>query len=126
MQFIFHRHTQLHLCLQCPQAQVGRCNSGTEFSLENFSAVQSKHVLCNETGHCTKELLSPAVVQYFIKSATLLSSSCTDHSVNPSCMTSLEAFLEISVRKPVKMKLCFCTICDLRIQPVLFKTIAFY
>lgn len=118
---------QLHLCLQCPQAQVGRCNSGTEFLLENFSAVQSKRVLCNKTRHCTKELLSPTVVQYFIKSATLLSSSCTDQSVNPSCITSLEAFLEtFSVRKPMEMKLYFCTICYLRIQLVLFKTIGLY
>lgn len=58
---------QVHLCPQCPQAQGGRCKSGTEFSLENISAVQSKHVLCNKTRHCTKELLSPALVQYFIK-----------------------------------------------------------
>lgn len=96
--------TELHLCPQCPQAQGGRCNSGTEFSLENFSAVQSTHVLCNITRHCTKELLSPAVVQYFIKLATLLSTSCPDHSVNPFCLTSLEKFLEIfSVRKPTKI-----------------------
>lgn len=118
---------QVHLCPQCPQAQGGRCNSGTKFSLENLSAVQSKHLLSNKTRHYAKELLLPAVVQYFIKSATLLSSFCTDHSVNPSCITSLEAFLEIfSVRKPVKMKFYFCTIFCLRIQPVLFKAIGLY
>lgn len=84
---------------------VGRVQLRNEFSLENFIAVQSKQIFCNKTRPCTKEWPSPAVVQYFIKSATLLRTSRTEHCVNPSCVTSLDAFLEISsVRKPMKMK----------------------
>lgn len=57
-------------CVHSVLKHNGEGATEEEFSLENFNAIQSKQIFCNETRLYSIEWPFPAVVQYFIKSAT--------------------------------------------------------